>query len=108
MKKTPGKTAEKTPRKTPRKTPGKKTRKTPAKTPIRRTTRRATKPKILKSNDQSLRCKNWLLEQKLVKDRPEPMEEDIESDDSEEYGIKLELDDENVSLFLSISFIINN
>lgn len=72
-------------------------KKTPVKERVRRTTRRATKSTIKKATEQSLRCKQWLMEQKLVKGRQQPMEEDLDSDQSEEYGIKLELDDETVS-----------
>lgn len=73
-------------------------RKTPIKERVRRTARRATKTTNKKVTEQSLRCKQWLIEQTLVKGRPQPMEEDLDSDQSEEYGIKLELDDETVSV----------
>lgn len=52
-----------------------------------------------KNNGSSVqRCKQWLLEQKTIKNKAEPMEDSLDSDESDEFvRIKLEPEDDGVS-----------
>ena len=65
------------------------------KTPAKKTISKKATSKV--DSEKLLRCKQWLIEQKAEKVKALPLQEDLESDDSDELdGIKLE--DESVSM----------
>lgn len=70
-------------------------RKSSPKTPLKKTILKKTTAKV--DSEKSLWCKQWLIEQKAQKVNTIPLQDELESDDSDELeGIKLE--DESVSV----------
>lgn len=71
-------------------------RKSAPKTPLKKTNLKKTTAKV--DIEKSLWCKQWLIEQKAERVNTIPLQDELESDDSDELdGIKLV--DESVSVF---------